>query len=87
MNNSMRKDTDEKEIAFLERLRNYENEETKLLSLQKLYRDGKIKEQDLSNEQINQLCRLYDTQISNLKTSNKQRKQKLLEYRRKAYNV
>lgn len=78
---------DEKKISFLEELRNYENEETKLLSLQKLYRSGKIKEEELSGEQIIELCKLYDTQIARLKSSNTRRKQKLLEYRRKTQNA
>ncbi len=78
---------DEKKISFLEGLRNYENEETKLLSLQKLYRSGEIKEEELSGEQISELCKLYDTQIANLKASNARRKQRLLEYSRKTQNA
>ena len=60
-----------------------ENEETKLLKLQKQYRSGEIKEEELTQEQVNSLCALYDKQIANLKKSNEIRKQKLLEYRRK----
>ena len=69
--------------AFMESIKNIENEETKLLKLQKQYRSGEIKEEELSEEQINSLCKLYDRQIANLKKSNDIRKQKLLEYRRK----
>lgn len=68
--------------SFMEEIRNIENEETKLLKLQKQYRSGEIKE-DLSQEQVNSLCALYDKQIANLRKSNEIRKQKLLEYRRK----
>ena len=67
----------------MESIKNIEDEETKLLKLQKQYRSGEIKEEELSEEQINSLCKLYDRQIANLKKSNDIRKQKLLEYRRK----
>lgn len=69
--------------SFMEEIRNIENEETKLLKLQKQYRSGEIKEEELTEEQVNSLCALYDKQIANLKKSNEIRKQKLLEYRRK----
>ena len=69
--------------AFMESIKNIENEETKLLKLQKQYRSGEIKEEELTQEQVNSLCALYDRQIANLKKSNDIRKQKLLEYRRK----
>lgn len=69
--------------SFREEIRNIENEETKLLKLQKQYRSGEIKEEELTEEQVNSLCALYDKQIANLKKSNEIKKQKLLEYRRK----
>ena len=69
--------------SFMEEIRNVENEETKLLKLQKQYRSGEIKEEELTEEQVNSLCALYDKQITNLRKSNEIRKQKLLEYRRK----
>mgnify|MGYP001625020612 CR=1 FL=1 len=72
-----------KRLEFIEDIKNIEDEETKLLKLQKQYRSGEIKEEELSEEQINSLCKLYDRQIANLKKSNEIRKQKLLEYRRK----
>ena len=80
--NSLVEDENKKN-SFMESIKNIENEETKLLKLQKQYRSGEIKEEDLSQEQINSLCALYDKQIANLKKSNEIRKQKLLEYRRK----
>ena len=67
--------------SFMESIKNIENEETKLLNLQKQYRSGEIKEKDLSEEQIKSLSALYDTQIANLKKSNQIRKQRLLKYR------
>lgn len=69
--------------SFMESIKNIEDEETRLLKLQKQYRSGEIKEEELSQEQIKSLCDLYDRQISNLRKSNEIRKQKLLEYRRK----
>lgn len=69
--------------SFEESIRVVENEETKLLKLQKLYRSGKIKEKDLTQEQVVSLCELYDKQIEQLRKSNELRKQKLLLYRNK----
>ena len=56
--------------TFLESIKNIENEETKLLKLQKQYRNGEITENDLTKEQIDLLCALYDKQILQLKKSN-----------------
>ena len=69
--------------SFIEYIKNIDDEETKLLKLQKQYRNGEIKEEELTEEQINSLSALYDKQISNLRRSNQIRKQKLLEYRKK----
>ncbi len=68
--------------SFMETIKNIENGETKLLKLQKQYRSGEIKEGELTEEEVNSLCALYDKQIENLRNSNETRKQKLLEYRR-----
>ena len=67
---------------FLDNIKNTENEETVLLKLQKRYRLGEVREKDLTSEQVDSLCKLYDKQIAELKKSNDLRKQKLLEYRR-----
>lgn len=72
-----------KKDSFLENIKNIENEETKLLKIQKQYRSGEIKEEELTEEQVKTLCELYDKQIANLRKSNEIRKQKLLEYRKK----
>lgn len=82
--NAKSKDEDNRN-AFMESIRITENEETKLLKLQRKYRAGELKEEELTNEQLNSLCALYDKQIENLRKSNAIRKQRLLEYRRK-YN-
>ena len=75
-------EADRKE-AFMNYIRNIEDDETKLNNLQKQYRDGEIKEENLSAEQVNELCALYDRQINNLRKANEMKMQKLLAYRRK----
>lgn len=69
--------------SFMESIKNIEDEETKLLKLQKQYRRGEITENELTDEQVSSLCALYDKQIANLKKSNEIRKQRLLDYRKK----
>ena len=68
---------------FMQYVKNIENDETRLLKLQKQYQNGEIKEEDMTKEQVQQLCDLYDKQIAELEKSNEARKRKLLEYRRK----
>lgn len=68
---------------FKETIKNIKNDETELLELQKRFRNGQIKEGELSQEQIDKLCELYDMQIRNLKISIEMRKKRLEEYRRK----
>lgn len=70
-------------ISFMEEIRKIEDEETILLKLQKKYRSGKIKGEELNENQILSLGRLYDKQIAELRKYNEIEKQKLLEYRRK----
>ena len=72
---------DNRKEKFVEYIRNIEDEETKILKLQKQYRSGEIKEEELSKEQVTLLCALYDKQIANLKKSNEIRKQKILQYK------
>lgn len=72
--------------SFMGNIRSIETEETKLLKLQKQYRNGDVKEEDMTKEQISSLIALYDKQIINLRKSNEIRKQKLLEYRRNMQN-
>lgn len=76
-------ESEDKKSTFMESIRNIENEETKLLKLQKQYRNGEIREEELTEEQVNSLCTLYDNQIAKLKKSNAMRKQKILDYRKK----
>ena len=81
--NSVNNAEEDRKEAFMNYIKNIEDDETKLNNLQKQYRDGEIKEEDLSEEQVNQLCALYDRQISNLRKANEMKMQKLLAYRRK----
>lgn len=68
--------------SFVEYIRNIENEETKLLKLQKQYDNRLIETNDLSKDQIKELINLYKKQISELRKSNEIRKEKLLLYRK-----
>lgn len=74
---------DDKKSAFLESLKNIENEDSLLLKLQKQYRNGEIKEEDMTEGQKKSLCALYDKQIADLKKSNEFRKNIILQYKRK----
>ena len=58
-----------------------------IIELQKLYREGKIKEEELSEEQYNALMDLYDKQITELKLANESRKKRLAAYREKMKKV
>lgn len=79
--NEIKKDT--KREQFKEYIKNIENEETKLIKLQQKYRNGEIKEEQLSKIQIKSLCDLYDKQIEKLQKSNEFRKQRILQYKKK----
>ena len=68
--------------SFVEYIRNIENEETKLLKLQKQFDNRLIETNDLSKDQIKELINLYKKQISELRKSNEIRKEKLLLYRK-----
>lgn len=74
---------DIKKEQFREYIKNIENEETKLIKLQQQYRNGKIRENQLTKIQIKSLCDLYDKQIKKLQKSNEFRKQRILQYRKK----
>lgn len=69
--------------SFMNELRNIENDETKLLKLQKQYHSGQIFEKDLTDEQLKDLTNLYKKQNEEIKKSNAIREQRLLAYRRK----
>lgn len=68
--------------SFLGYIKNVENKETKLLKLQKQFRSGQIKEEELTQEQIISLCDLYDKQIANLRKLNEDRKSKIMRIKK-----
>ena len=68
--------------SFLGYIKNVENKEEKLLKLQKQFRSGQIKEEELTQEQIISLCDLYDKQIANLRKLNEDRKSKIMRIKK-----
>lgn len=74
-------ETIEEDNEFNEYIKITEDEETKLLELQRRYRKGEIAENDLTDEQIEALSNLYDKQIADLKKSIALREKKIEEYK------
>ncbi len=68
----------EKSSEFRESIKNFEVDESNIFELQRRYHNDEISEDDLTQEQINQLCQLYDIQIADLKKTI-MTKQKMLE--------
>lgn len=68
----------EKSNDFRESIKNFEVDESNIFELQRRYHNDEISEDDLTQEQINQLCQLYDSQIADLKKTIIT-KQKMLE--------
>ena len=58
-----------------------------ILDLQKKYREGLIKEEDLTKEQYQSLLTLYDKQIDKLKTTINMKKQELKNYKNSISNI
>lgn len=73
----------ENDNEFRDYIKMTEDEETKLLELQRKYREGEIAEDDLTDEQIEALSNLYDKQIQELKKSIEIREQKIAEYKKR----
>lgn len=68
---------------FKEYIKMTEDEETKLLELQARYRRGEIGQNDLTEDQIDALCDLYDKQIEELKKSIKIKEEKINEHKKR----
>lgn len=85
----VQEETVEKEVSneFKESIKMTEDEETKLLDLQRRYRRGEIAENDLTDEQIDALCDLYDKQIEELKESIRIKEEKIEEHKRKEQKI
>ena len=67
---------------FKESIKMTEDEETKLLDLQRRYHRGEIAENDLTDEQIDAICDLYDKQIEEIKNTIKMKEEQIEEYRK-----
>lgn len=59
---------------------------TDLLKLQMKYREGLIKDEDITYEEVILLNRLYDMQMNKLEQENEKYKAKLKRYKRKYMN-
>ena len=55
------------------------NENADILKLYTMYRNGEISENELTIEEQNAICEIYDRQIDILKKSNEYRKNKLIQ--------
>ena len=72
----------EKSEAFRSDIRNIEVEEKNIFELQRRYRKGEIADNDLTQEQINALCQLYDSQIADLKRNISAKERQLAKYKK-----
>ena len=68
---------DVRKSDFFESIKNISDEETELLALQRKYESGEKNNNQLSNEQIKSLIKLYKKQIKELNSSNELRKQRI----------
>lgn len=78
-----------KNSIFTENIKIEETEEQKLVRLQKLVREKRISEKDLSVEEREKLRKLYNSQIEDLRKSILQKRNKIMkikyEQKRKMY--
>lgn len=79
----IRESEEQNNSNFKENLKIFELNEEKLLDIQQKYRNGEIDKRELTDEQIEKLCELYDKQIAELQESIEIKIQKLAEYKRK----
>ena len=73
--------------SLMEDIKGISSEEMTLLELQRKYKLGEITEEEMTPEQVQALCDLYDQQNEKLRRSNEYRKQKIMEYRANLTNV
>lgn len=73
------KDSTKQGNEFKENIKIVENDETKILDLQKRYRRGEIGSNDLTEEQIDALSDLYDKQIEVLKEAIAEKEKQIAE--------
>lgn len=72
-----------KNSIFTENIKVEETEEQKLLRLQRLIREKRISESDLSVEEKDKLRKLYNSQIENLRNSILQKRNKIMKIKYK----
>ena len=72
----------EKSYNFREYIKRTEDDETGIFDLQQRYRRGEIADSDLTQEQINSLCMLYDKQIEDLKRTIESKEQQIAKYKK-----
>ena len=72
----------EKSYSFRDYIKRTEGDETELFDLQQRYRRGEIADSELTQEQINSLCMLYDKQIKDLKRTIEAKKRQVDKYKR-----
>lgn len=80
-NNIKEKKVNIENNEFKDQIKVAENEETRLLDLQKKYHNGEIEGNMLTDEQIDALCLLYDKQIAEIKKKIKMKEEQIEEYR------
>ena len=73
----------EKSESFRSNMRNIQIDENNIFELQRRYQKGEIADNDLTQEQINALCQLYDSQIADLKRSISAKEKQLAKYKKK----
>ena len=71
-------------LNFIENVKNTENEDTKLLNLQKSLKNGTIKISDLTLSEINKLDKLYVSQNEVLKKKIENHKNRILQLKQQA---
>ena len=72
----------EKSETFRSSIRNVEVNENNIFELQRRYHKGEISVKELTNEQINALCDLYDDKIADLKKTIAAKEQMLENYKK-----
>ena len=86
VNNTVNEDIEmemEKSEVFRSNIRNIEIDENNIFELQRRYRKGEIADSELTQEQINALCQLYDSQIADLKRNISAKEKQLAKYKKK----
>ena len=72
----------EKSDAFRDSIRNVEVDNSNIFELQRRYHNGEVSIKELTNEQINALCDLYDDKIADLKKTIAAKEQILANYKK-----